>query len=214
LPFVFEDGFGFEQWVDYILDVPMYFVYRDGKYIDASGQSFKDFMKGDLAAYPNQTPTMADWTDHMTTVFPEVRLKTFLEMRGADGGPWKSLCALPAFWVGLLYDTTALDAAWDLVKDWTHEERVALRRDVAVHALSTPFRNGTVGDVARQVVNIANAGLSARGRLDRSGNDETGFLNVLRERADRGLAPADYLLEDYKNKWDGDIDRIFHDCAY
>jgi glutamate--cysteine ligase len=214
LPFVFEDGMGFERWVDYVLDVPMYFVYRDGRYIDASGQSFRDFMDAKLPAYPGETPTMSDWADHLTTVFPEVRLKTFLEMRGADGGPWKSLCALPAFWVGLLYDTTALDAAWDLVKDWTMEERHALHEIVAVHGLQAPFRGGTITDVALRAVEIARAGLSARKRLDRTGNDETGFVNVLQERASRGLTPADYLLEDFAAKWGGDIDRLFDDCAY
>ncbi len=214
LPFVFEDGMGFERWVDYVLDVPMYFVYRNGTYIDASGQSFRDFMDGRLPALPGEKPTMSDWADHLTTVFPEVRLKTFLEMRGADGGPWRSLCALPAFWVGLLYDTTALDAAWDLVKDWTGEEREALRVAVATQGLQAPFRDGTVQAVALRAVEIARAGLAARKRLDRTGNDETGFVNVLQERALKGLTPADYLLDDYANKWNGDIDRLFHDCAY
>ncbi|MEQ8701546.1 MAG: glutamate-cysteine ligase family protein, partial [Bauldia litoralis] len=214
LPFVFEDGMGFERWVDYVLDVPMYFVYRAGTYIDASGQSFRDFMDGRLPALPGEKPTMSDWADHLTTVFPEVRLKTFLEMRGADGGPWRSLCALPAFWVGLLYDTTALDAAWDLVKDWTGEEREALRVAVATQGFQAPFRDGTVQAVALRAVEIARAGLAARRRLDRTGDDETGFVNVLQERALKGLTPADYLLDDYANKWNGDIDRLFHDCAY
>jgi glutamate--cysteine ligase len=211
---VFEDGMGFERWVDHVLDVPMYFVYRDGKYIDASGQSFRDFMDGRLPARPGETPTMSDWADHLTTVFPEVRLKTFLEMRGADGGPWKSLCALPAFWVGLLYDGTALDAAWDLVRDWTTEERETLREAVAVQGLQAPFRGGTVQEIALRAVDIARHGLAARKRLDRTGNDETGFVNVLQERASRGQTPADYLLDDYAGKWEGNIDRLFHDCAY
>ncbi len=214
LPFVFEDGMGFERWVDYVLDVPMYFVYRGGQYIDASGQSFRDFLAGKLPAYPGEIPTMSDWADHLTTVFPEVRLKTFLEMRGADGGPWRSLCALPAFWVGLLYDTTALDAAWDLVKDWTEQERHDLHQAVATHGLQAPFRGGTVADVALRAVEISRAGLAARKRLDRTGNDETGFVNVLQERASRGLTPADYLLEDFAAKWDGNIDRLYDDCAY
>ena len=214
LPFVFEDGFGFERWVDYILDVPMYFVYRDGRYLDASGQSFRDFMDGRLPALPGETPTLSDWADHMTTAFPEVRVKTFLEMRGADGGPWKSLCGLPAFWVGLLYDRTALDAAWDLVRDWSAEEREALRLNVARDGFQAPFRGATVSELALRVLEIAQAGLSARRVLDKAGNDETGFLQALQDRAAAGKSPADQLLEDYAGEWDGDIDRIWTACAY
>ena len=214
LPFVFEDGFGFERWVDYILDVPMYFVYRDGRYLDASGQSFRDFMDGRLPALPGETPTLSDWADHMTTAFPEVRVKTFLEMRGADGGPWKSLCGLPAFWVGLLYDRSALDAAWDLVRDWSAEEREALRLNVARDGFQAPFRGATVSELALRVLEIAQAGLSARRVLDKAGNDETGFLQALQDRAAAGKSPADQLLEDYAGEWGGDIDRIWTACAY
>ena len=214
LPFVFEDGFGFERWVDYILDVPMYFVYRGGRYLDASGQSFRDFMAGRLPALPGETPTLSDWADHMTTAFPEVRVKTFLEMRGADGGPWKSLCGLPAFWVGLLYDGTALDAAWDLVKDWSAEERQALCTDVAKHGFQARFRSGTVQDLALRALEIAQAGLSARRAFDKAGNDETGFLQVLHDRAAAGKSPADLLLDDFAGDWAGDIDRIWTACAY
>ena len=214
LPFVFEDGFGFERWVDYILDVPMYFVYRGGRYLDASGQSFRDFMAGRLPALPGETPTLSDWADHMTTAFPEVRAKTFLEMRGADGGPWKSLCGLPAFWVGLLYDGTALDAAWDLAKDWSAEERQALCTDVAKHGFQARFRTGTVQDLALRALDIAQAGLSARRAFDKAGNDETGFLQVLHDRAAAGKSPADTLLEDFAGAWAGDIDRIWTACAY
>ena len=214
LPFAFEDGFGFERWVDYILDVPMYFVYRGGRYLDASGQSFRDFMAGRLPALPGETPTLSDWADHMTTAFPEARVKTFLEMRGADGGPWKSLCGLPAFWVGLLYDASALDAAWDLVADWSAEEREALRTDVARHGFQAPFRGGTVRDLALRAVEIAQAGLSARRVLDKAGNDETGFLQALHDRAAAGKSPADSLLEDFAGDWAGDIDRIWTACAY
>src|SRR5690606_5006414 len=144
LDFVFEDGFGYERWVDYLLDVPMYFVYRDGRYIDVAGQSFRDFMDGRLPGLPGQKPTLQDWADHSTTAFPEVRLKKYLEMRGADSGPWNRICALPAFWVGLLYDDDALDEAWELVRDFTLEERNALRDGVQRHALKLPFRDGTV----------------------------------------------------------------------
>ncbi|MEO1689135.1 MAG: glutamate--cysteine ligase, partial [Pseudomonadota bacterium] len=164
LPFIFEDGFGFERYADYALDVPMYFVYRDGRYIDALGQSFRDFLDGRLPALPGETPTLSDWADHLTTIFPEARLKQFIEMRGADGGPWRRICALPAFWVGLIYDQGALDAAWDLAKDWTAEERDALRIDASVKGLKAEIRGRSMLDLATEVVSIAEAGLKARAR--------------------------------------------------
>src|SRR3546814_10599963 len=146
IPFIFESGFCFEQYVDYSLDVPMYFVYRDVRYIDVTCQSFRDFMVGKLRGLEGQTPTRGDWINHLTTIFPEARLKNYMEMRGADGGPWARICALPAFWVGLLYDQTSLDAAWDLVKDWSDGERPKLRDDVPRMGLTQPFRNGTLPD--------------------------------------------------------------------
>ena len=210
LPFVFEDGFGYERWVDYMLDVPMYFVFRDGKYIDAAGQSFRDFMKGELPALPGELPREGDWWDHLSTAFPEVRLKSFLEMRGADGGPWSRICALPAFWVGLLYDQTALDAAWDLVKDWTMEEREALRSDVPKHGLATPVPGGgTLQDLGVEVLKIARAGLSNRAQLNTSGDNETGFLETLDEIVASGKVPAQRLLDRYHGEWQGDISRIY-----
>jgi glutamate--cysteine ligase len=190
LPFVFEDGMSFERHVDYVLDVPMYFVYRDGKYIDVAGSSFRDFMQGKLAALPGELPTMGDWADHLTTVFPEVRLKRYLEMRGADGGPWRRLCALPAYWVGLLYDTVALDAAWDLVKDWSMEERAALRADVPRLGLKTPFRKGTVLDIARQTLKIARDGLDRRAEHDSFGRTESMFLETLDRSVETGMTPG------------------------
>jgi glutamate--cysteine ligase len=214
LPFVFEDGFGFERYVDYILDMPMYFVYRDGTYIDVAGQSFRDFMAGKLPGLPGEYPHLGDWVDHMTTAFPEVRLKTFLEMRGADGGPWNRLCALPAFWVGLLYDATARQAAWDLIKDWTAEEHESLRRDVPRQALATPFRDRTVADIACEALCISRAGLRARGRLDAVGLDESHFLNPLFQIAESRLTPAEELLSAYENRWNGDIDPVFREYAY
>ncbi|MEQ9559692.1 MAG: glutamate--cysteine ligase [Rhodospirillales bacterium] len=214
LPFVFEDGFGFEQYVDYILDVPMYFVYRDGTYINAAGQSFRDFMAGKLPALPGELPTMKDWEDHMTTAFPEVRLKTFLEMRGADGGPWARLCALSAFWVGLLYDTTARDAAWDLVKDWTEDEREAMRRDVPKTALKTPFRDKQVKDIACEVLCIARQGLKNRARLDAVGLDESHFLQPMHQICDSGMTQAEELLVAYERRWKGSIDPVFTEYAY
>ncbi|MEP0337046.1 MAG: glutamate--cysteine ligase [Alphaproteobacteria bacterium] len=214
LPFVFEDGFGFEQYVDYILDVPMYFVYRDGNYINAAGQSFRDFMAGRLPALPGELPTMKDWEDHMTTAFPEVRLKTFLEMRGADGGPWARLCALSAFWVGLLYDTEARDAAWDLVKDWTEDEREAMRRDVPKTALKTPFRDKQVKDIACEVLCIARQGLKNRARLDAVGLDESHFLKPMHQICDSGMTQAEELLVAYERRWKGNIDPVFTEYAY
>ena len=214
LPFVFEDGFGFERYVDYLLDVPMYFVYRDGAYIDASGQSFRDFMAGRLPALPGETPLITDFADHLTTSFPEVRLKKYLEMRGADGGPWRSLCALPALWVGLLYDQAALDAAWDLVKDWTNEEHEQLRRDVPRLGLKTPFRGGTLQAIAQQTVAIADAGLKARNRLNAAGQTEQIHLAELHEIAKTGVTPAERLLTAYHGPWHGDITRIFAEESY
>jgi glutamate--cysteine ligase len=214
LPFVFEPGFGFERYVDYMLDVPMYFVYRDGRYIDASGQSFRDFLNGRLPALPGEIPRLGDWIDHLTTAFPEVRLKTFLEMRGADGGPWRQLCALPALWVGLLYDDQALDAAAELVADWTLAEREAMRRDVPRLALAAPLRTRSLRDVALEVVDIAREGLARRARRSALGEDETHFLDPLFAIAHSGRTPAEDLLDDFRTRWAGRIDPIFADYAY
>jgi len=215
LPFVFEDGFGYERYADYALDVPMYFVYRDGKYIDAAGLSFRDFLKGELPALPGERPTLDDWADHLSTAFPEVRLKTFLEMRGADGGPWSKICALPALWVGLLYDQSALDAAWDLVKDWSMEDREALRNAVPKLALDAPLPGGgKLRDIAGQVLDISSAGLAARGRLGPAGDNETGYLEPLREIVRAGKVPAEMLLDRYNGEWAGDIGRIYDELTF
>jgi glutamate--cysteine ligase len=214
LDFVFEDGFGYERYVDYLLDVPMYFSYRTGIYHDASGQSFRDFLQGRLPALPGILPTLRDWSDHMTTAFPEVRLKKYIEMRGADSGPLPTLCALPAFWVGLLYDNTALDAAWDLIKDLTLQERHALRNGVPRHALALPFRNSTVRTLALQTLDISRAGLRRRAQHNANGQDETIFLNVLDEIAHSGQTPAQRKLQLYESTWNHDINPIFNDYAY
>ena len=211
LPFVFEDGMGFERYVDYALDVPMYFVIRDGKYVNCAGESFRAFLDGRLPQLPGELPTVKDWEDHLSTLFPEVRMKQFLEMRGADGAPWQGICALPAFWVGLLYDQTALDAAWDLVKDWTDEERQALRLAVPKTALNTPFRDGTVKDIAAQALAIARAGLKARNNLNWEGADEAVFLKPLDYTLETGKTPAERLLDLYHGDWNGDITRVFTD---
>ena len=210
LPFVFEDGFGYERYVDYMLDVPMYFVFRDGKYIDAAGQSFRDFMAGKLPALPGELPTESDWVDHLSTAFPEVRLKSFLEMRGADGGPWNRICALPALWVGLLYDQGALDAAWDLVKGWDMDGREALRNAVPKLGLDAPIPGGgTLKDIAAQALAIARSGLNARARLNASGDSESGFLEPLDEIVASGKVPAQRLLDQYYQEWNEDITRVY-----
>jgi glutamate--cysteine ligase len=214
LPFVFEDGFGFERYVDYALDVPMYFVKRGDTYHDVSGDSFRDLMAGKLDRLPGVTATRSDWVNHLTTIFPEVRLKRFIEMRGADGGPWRRLCALPALWVGLLYDDTALDAAWDLVKDWTAEERQSLRDEVPRTALKTPFRDTTVQDIAKQVVAIAHDGLKRRAHGFGGESDETRFIEELVEIAETGVTPAEILLEQFNGPWKGDIDKVFEEYSY
>lgn len=214
IDFVFEDGFGFERYTDYMLDVPMYFVYRNGQYLDATGQSFRDFLAGRLPALPGEYPTLSDWADHLTTAFPEVRLKRYLEMRGADGGPWNRICALPAFWVGLLYDSASLDAAWELCKDWTLTERNALRDQVPRLGLRTPLRGGTARAVAEQTIAISAEGLRRRARLNRNGVDERIYLDPLLEYAAAGISPADRKLALYHGAWNGDIDRVFREFAY
>ena len=215
LPFVFEDGFGYERWCDYALDVPMYFVFRDGHYIDAAGMSFRDFLDGRLPALPGEKPTLADWTDHLSTAFPEVRLKSFLEMRGADGGRWGRICALPALWVGLLYDDAALDASWELAKSWSMEDREAMRHAVPRDALGAPAPGGrTVGDLAREVLDIAAGGLTRRARLNSSGDNEGGFLDPLRDVAATGKTFADRLLDRYHGDWDGDVSNVYDEFSF
>ncbi len=215
LPFVFEDGFGFERYADYALDVPMYFVYRDGKYIDAAGLSFRDFLAGKLSVLPGQKPKVSDWVDHLSTAFPEVRMKSYLEMRGADGGRWDRICALPAFWVGLLYDSVALDAAWQVVKGWSHADHDRLRAEVPKLALAAASPNGgTLQDLAKQVLDIADAGLARRARLNRMGDSEQGFLNPLREIAASGMTNADRMLAAYAGPWAGDVARVYDGESY
>jgi len=214
LPFAFEEGMGFERYVDYALDVPMYFVMRDGKYINTAGESFRAFLEGRLPQLPGEKPVLKDWADHLTTIFPEVRLKKYLEMRGADSGPWRRLCALPALWVGLLYHQASLDAAWDLVKDWTAEERQTLRDDVPKQALAAMLRGRTVRDIARDVLAISRAGLEARGRQGCKGKTEAAFLDTLDETVATGKTAAENLLALYHGSWGGDISRVFRDFAY
>ena len=216
LPFVFEDGMGFERYAQYALDVPMYFVYRDGKYIDALGMSFRDFMKGELPALPGEIPLESDWADHLTTCFPEVRIKKFMEMRGADGGPWRRLCALPAFWVGLLYDQTSLDAAWDVCKAWNVETREAFRVAASTDGMTAEVDGKRMMDLARECIGISKAGLLARCKQGNGGlvPDETHFLNALEEVVETGSSPACEMVRKYRNEWGGDLSKIYEEYSY
>ena len=214
LPWVFEDGMGFERYVDWMLDVPMYFVRRDGRYHDVAGRSFRDFLAGKLPGFEGQYPTLADWEDHLTTAFPEVRLKRFLEMRGADGGPWRRLCALPAFWVGLLYDEASLAACLELTRHWTLEQRQQLREDVARIGLKASIGGKSVRELARELLDLARAGLARRQRCNGAGDHEGGFLNALEDVVDRGTTPAEVKLAAWETRWGRDVRGIFREFAY
>ncbi len=214
LPFAFEAGMSFERYVDYALDVPMYFVMRDGQFVNCAGQSFRKFLDGKMEVLPGEKPRLKDWADHLTTIFPEVRLKKYLEMRGADSGPWRRLCALPAFWVGLLYEQGPLDAAWDYVKDWTAEERQALRDAIPVHGLNAKICGRTVQEISKDVLVFARAGLQARNQQGCKGKTETAFLDILDETVSTGKTAAQNLLDLYHGNWNGNIERVFRDFAY
>ena len=214
LDFVFDDNMGFERYVDYLLDVPMYFVYRDGHHIDAAGQSFRDFLRGQLPALPGELPTLQDWEDHLTTAFPEVRLKQFLEMRGADGGPWNRICALPAFWTGLLYHQPSLDAAWDLVRHWDSRARAAFLEDVSRHGLQAQVDGRPLQELAREVFALAEQGLRARQYGNSTGQDESVYLQPLQQVVISGRSPAQEKLDLYEQQWGQTIDPIFTEFAY
>ncbi len=214
LDFVFEDGFGFQRYTDYMLDVPMYFVRRNGAYLDASGQSFRDFLKGELPALPGEKPMMSDWEDHLSTAFPEVRLKQFLEMRGADSGPWARICALPAFWVGLLYDDQALGEAWDVAKGWTTQMRTELRDDAARLGLKATIGGRTVQDIALEILEISREGLSRRARAGKVDKDETGYLEPLVAIAKSGVTMGEYTVQMFEGEYDRDVKRLFEESKY
>ena len=216
LPFVFEEGFGFEAWTEYVLDVPMYFVYRDGKYIDATGQSFRDFLNGKLPALPGERPKISDWADHLTTVFPEARVKQFIEMRGADGGPWRKLCALPAFWVGLMYDQNSLDSAWDICKNWDANTREEMRIAASEEGIAAKTNGLSLLDLARELLDISRAGLKNRARPGNGGlvPDECHFLNAIEEVIETGKSPACELIDKYNNEWQKDLKNVYRDYAY
>jgi len=206
LPFVFAPGMGFERYADHALDVPMYFVIRDGEYINTAGENFRAFLDGKLPQLPGEKPRIKDWENHLSTLFPEVRLKQFLEMRGSDMGDRGQILGLAAFWVGLLYDDQALSAAADIIADWTDAEREALRNEVPVKAIHTPFRGRTLADVSRQVVDLAKAGLQRRGL------GEDIYLAPFEETLDLGKTPAERWLDKYHGEWEGDLTRIFADA--
>ena len=214
LPWAFEDGMGFERWVDYALDVPMYFIKRGDAYIDVAGQSFRDLLGGKLASHPDERATISDWANHISTIFPEVRLKRYLEMRGSDGGPWRRLPALPAYWVGLLYDENSLDACWQIVRDWSAEERQALRDAVPRQGFRAAIRGRTLLDLARQTLALARDGLARRDRRNFGGQDETRYLEPLEDLAARGVTPAEELLEKFHGPWGGSVEPIFTEYAY
>ena len=216
LPFVFNEGFGFEAWAEYALDVPMYFVYRDGNYINALGQSFRDFMKGELPALPGELPTLSDWADHLTTIFPEARLKKFIEMRGADAGQWHRLCALPAFWVGICYDQGSLDAAWDMVKSWDENYRENLRVAAAEDGLNASVGSIRLIDLAKETILISENGLKNRAQASSNGlySDESLFLDSLKENIEKRKSSADELLEKYHGSWNRDLTKIFEEYSY
>jgi len=214
LPFVFEEGFGFERWVDYALDVPMYFVYRDGIYHDVSGESFRDYLEGKLPQFPGEKPTIVDWENHLTTIFPEVRIKQYMEMRGADAGPWRTLCALPAYWVGLLYDEGVLESASQLVKNWAIEDIIKLRNDVPVKGFDAQINGNSLCAIAQDTLKLSRKGLERRNSTGCKGFLETQFLNVLDEMVEKRQTQADQLLELYHNSWQGDISRVYSDFGF
>jgi glutamate--cysteine ligase len=214
LTWAFESGMGFERWVDYALDVPMYFVKHGDHYVDVAGQSFRDLLAGKLSRVPGARATISDWANHLSTIFPEVRLKRYLEMRGADSGPTRNLLALPALWAGILYDDLSLDAAWDLVKPWSAADRQKLRDEVPKAGLAATARDRTVFEVATEMVKLARAGLERRRHLDAGGQDETHYLDVLNDRLARGITPAQELLDKFHGPWGGSVDPIYSEQAY
>jgi glutamate--cysteine ligase len=214
LPWAFEPGMGFERYVDYALGVPMYFIKRGERYIDVAGQSFRDLMAGRLQALPGERATISDWANHISAIFPEVRLKRYLEMRGADGGPWRRLPALPAYWAGILYDDDSLDAAWDLVKDWTVAERQKLRDDVPRLGFAASVRGQSVLQLAKTTIALADKGLARRQRLDARGQDERRYLRQIEDYVSRGITPAEELLEKFHGPWGHSVEPVFKEYAY
>lgn len=214
-PFIFEPGFGFEHYVDWALDVPMYFVRREDGYHDVTDVTFRQFIDGALKdRVPDPVPNLGDWDNHISTLFPEARLKRFIEMRGADGGPWRDICALPAFWVGIMYDQSALDAADDLISEWTQEDRLHFLQEVPKKGLKAEVAGQSVHQLAKTVLELSRQGLKARNELNDMGVDETTFLVPLEETLALGLTPAERMLKRYHGRWNGDVHHVFLDYAY
>src|SRR5258705_6916616 len=214
LPWAFEPGMGYERWTDYALDVPMYFVKRGDKYIDVAGKSFRDLLAGKLDALPGERATISDWANHISTIFPEVRLKRYLEMRGADSGPWRRLPAFAAFWAGILYDDDSLDPAWDLVKEWSADERRKLRDDVPKRGFKAELPGRTGLSLAKATLMMAERGLTRRRRVNDWGHDETWYLRPIQEFIARGITPAEELLEKFHGPWGGSVDPVYTEYAY
>jgi glutamate--cysteine ligase len=214
LPWAFEDGMGYERWVDYALDVPMYFIKRGDRYIDVAGSSFRDFFNGKNAAFPNERPTLSDWANHLSTIFPEVRLKRYLEMRGADGAPWDRLPALSAFWVGILYSENSLNAAWDIVKPWTDAERQALRDDVPRLGFKAKIGNRTLLEIAKECLVLARAGLNERARIDQLGRNEAHHLEPLERILVSGRTPAETMLDKFHGAWNGSVEPAYIEYVF
>jgi glutamate--cysteine ligase len=214
LPFVFEGDMSYEKYVDYALKVPMYFIYRDGNYIDVSGLSFENFLEGGLAELPGEKPTIFDWENHLTTIFPEVRLKSFLEMRGADGGKFESVCALSSFWVGLLYDQISLDSSWDLIKDFDVDKIQDLRLQIVKNGLKSSFGNSTVLSLVTSVLNLSNEGLKRRNVFNGNGQDESIFLNPLRKIIETERTPSDELVKKFLEDWDKDLVNMYKEYTF
>ena len=211
---VFDSDFGYEQWIDYILDVPMYFLHRGADYLDVAGKSFRDYLAGTLEGFEGQKPNMADFEDHITTAFPEVRLKQYLEMRGADGGSWDNICALPAYWVGLLYDEESLAEAATLISDINVDDVMSARLSVAKDGLRGKLGKHNVYDIAAKTLDLASNGLRRRAIVDDDGNDETGFLQPLRTVISTQKTPAEVMLDHYHGDWAKNIDRVFTTNQY
>jgi glutamate--cysteine ligase len=214
LPFAFDDGMGYERYTDYALDVPMYFVKRGDTYHDVAGANFRDLLAGKLDALPGERATLSDWSNHLTTIFPEVRVKRYLEMRGADVGRTSRICSLSGFWVGLLYDQASLDGAYDLIKDWTADERETLRRDVPKLGLAARIRNRSLREIARDVLDISRAGLAARDKQNGLGDDETIYLTTLDQIVEGGRSNAEDLLARWRGPWARSVDPAFFEEAY
>jgi len=214
-PFMLGPDFGFEAYVNWALDCPMYFIIRDGSYVDCTHITFRQFLNGALKGdVEDWRANVGDWGNHLSTVFPDVRLKRFLEMRGADGGPWQGICALPALWVGLLYDNNTLNAAADLVRDWSPEDVGQLRKDVPYAGLHAKIKGRETLKVARDVIELARQGLEARNIQNSEGFDETVFLIPLEETVTMGKTPAERLVDKFNGPWNGDISRLFAEHAY